>query len=240
MIERGGELESAIAIVGIAGRFPGCGSLDEFWSRLRNGDDCLRWTTDDELDALGIPETTYQRPDFVRRSSQLPRAREFDPAFFGFTPREAALMDPQARALLEVSYLALENAGLDPFGTVDPVGVFVGANPNDYAQLLGPVDPTDSLTSWDQLISNDKDFLASRVAHRLNLRGPAVNVQTACSTSLVAVHSAIQSLLSFECDVALAGGAGINFRQGEAGYFCLLYTSPSPRDATLSRMPSSA
>jgi len=134
-------------------------------------------------------------------------------------------MDPQSRIFLETCYHSIENAGYDPYSVEGRVGVFAGSNPNDYAALLGVADPADSLAAFGQLIGSDKDFLASRVAHQLNLNGPAITLQTACSTSLVAVHVAIQSLLAFESDVALAGGVTVNLRQG-VGY---LYQETRPR-----------
>jgi acyl transferase domain-containing protein len=212
------EAADHIAVVGVAGRFPESPNIETFWDNVRHGRDCLHTFTDDELDALGIPASRYNQPNFVRRGTRLPNMDAFDAAFFGLTPREAATLDPQSRLFLETSYLALESAGFDPFAIDEPVGVFAGCNPNDYALLLGVADPTDSLGAFDQMIGTDRDFLATRVAHRLGLRGPAMTVQTACSTSLVAVHMAVQSLLNYECSIALAGGVSVNLRQG-VGYF---------------------
>ncbi|MEM7274962.1 MAG: SDR family oxidoreductase [Actinomycetota bacterium] len=223
----GGELMSGevdepfddfIAVVGMAGRFPEAPNLDAFWDNLRNGRDCLRTAEDDELDALGIPEARYRADNFVRRGTRLADHDRFDAAFFGFTPRQAAVMDPQSRIFLETCYEALESAGYDPFDTGQSVGVFGGSNPCDYASLLGVADPGDSLGAFDQLIGLDRDFLTTRVSHHLGLSGPSLTVQTACSTSLVAVHVAVQSLLADECSMALAGGVSVNYRQG-VGYF---------------------
>ncbi len=210
--------DDLIAVVGMAGRFPESPNVDVFWDNIRSGRDCLHDFTDDELDELGIPAEVYRRPNFVRRGTILPDHDGFDAAFFGFTPKQAGIMDPQARIFLETCYEAIEAAGYDPFATGHEVGVYAGSNPNDYALLLGVADPSDSLGAFDQLIGVDRDFLATRVSHCLGLTGPAMTVQTACSTSLVAVHAAAQSLLSGECSMALAGGVSVNLRQG-VGYF---------------------
>lgn len=207
-----------IAIIGIAGRFPESPNIEAFWQNLHDGVDCLVTASDEELDELGIPQHLYRRPGFVRRGTRLPHADCFDARFFGFTPREAELMDPQSRIFLETCYHAIENAGYNPYGIEVPTGVFAGSNPNDYASLLGVADPSDSLSAFNQLIGSDKDFLTTRVSHRLNLKGPSMDIQTACSTSLVAVHMAVQSLLNYECSMCLAGGVTVNFRQG-VGYF---------------------
>jgi acyl transferase domain-containing protein/acyl carrier protein len=207
-----------IAVIGVSGRFPEAATVDELWKNLLAGRDCLHTFTDDELDQLGIPSHVYSAPNFIRRGTRLPFQTSFDYRFFGFTPKEAEVMDPQSRIFLEEAYSALENAGIDPLTEDRPVGVFAGSNPNDYSVLQGAVDQTDPLSAFDRLIGSDKDFLATRLSHRLNLTGPALTLQTACSTSLVAVHLAVQSLLSRECTVALAGGVTVNFRQG-VGYF---------------------
>ncbi|MGI9506979.1 MAG: beta-ketoacyl synthase N-terminal-like domain-containing protein, partial [Geminicoccaceae bacterium] len=207
-----------IAVVGMAGRYPKAPDIDAFWRVFRDGVDCLETFSDEELDEIGIPAGHYTKDNFIRRGTRLPDAGRFDAAFFGFTPREAKVMDPQSRIFLETCYQALEHAGCDPTRYERAIGVFAGSNPNDYAALLGTADPSDSLAAFDQLIGSDKDFLATRVSHRLNLKGPALTLQTACSTSLVAVHVAVQSLLNYECSMALAGGVTANFRQG-GGYF---------------------
>ena len=207
-----------IALVGIAGRYPSSPDIRAFWENIRKGRDCLRTFSESDFDEVGISAKHYGRSNFVPRGSELPEALGFDARFFGFTPQEASMMDPQSRIFLETCWEALEDSGYQPNGIDDAVGVFAGSNPNDYAALLGVADPSDSLTAFNQLIGSDKDFLATRVSHRLNLRGPALTLQTACSTSLVAVHLAAQSLLNYECTMALAGGVTVNFRQG-LGYF---------------------
>ena len=126
------EAEELIAVVGMAGRFPEAPDLDAFWHNLRTGRDCLHTFTDAELDELGIPARFYQQDNFVRRGTILPHRDEFDARFFGFTPKQAAIMDPQARIFLETCYEALESAGYNPYDTGNTVGVFTGSNPNDY------------------------------------------------------------------------------------------------------------
>lgn len=207
-----------IAVIGLAGRFPEAPDLERFWENLRSGRESIRSFSEDELAEIQIPEHIYRHPNFVRMGTDLPDMDRFDAGLFGYTPRQAEVIDPQARILLETSYAALEHAGYEPFSYDEPIGVFAGSNPNDYATLLGVADPTDPAGAFDRLIGTDKDFLATRISHRLNLTGPAFNVQTACSTSLVAVHLACQSLLSHECTMALAGGVSVNLRQG-VGYF---------------------
>ena len=215
MLEQGLE---TIAVVGYAGRFPSANSVDQLWQNLQAGEDGMHWFSDEELDALGISPGIYRQKSFVPRGTRIEGFDEFDAVRFGFSPREAANTDPQSRLMLEVCHEALEHAGYAPFDTPGEVGVFAGCNPVDYAVLLGAVDYTDSAGAFDRMIGNDRDFLATRVAHRLNLTGPALNVQSACSTSLVAVHLAAQHLLEYQCSMALAGGVSLNFRQG-VGYF---------------------
>ena len=207
-----------VAVVGMAGRFPNAASIDQLWDRLVTGTDCLHWFAEEELEDLGIPSSLFRQENFVPRGTLIDGYDQFDPELFGFRPQEAANTDPQSRLLLKVCHEALEHAGYAPFNTEQDVGVFAGCNPIDYALLLGAPDLTDSLSAFDRMVGNDRDFLATRVAHRLNLTGPALNIQTACSTSLVAVHIASQHLLNYECSLALAGGASLNFRQG-VGYF---------------------
>ncbi len=209
---------AGIAVVGMAARFPGSPDIDEFWQNLVDGIDCLTTFGPNDLAPLGIRDSITRLDNFVPRGSVIEGYDRFDCERFGFSPREAAVTDPQARLLLETAHAALEHAGYDPFAVPGEVGVFAGCNPIDYALLLGRPEPTDSLTGFDQMIGNDRDFLATRISHRLGLTGPAFNVQTACSTSLVAIHLAAEQLLSHQCSMALAGGVSLNFRQG-IGYF---------------------
>ncbi|MBM3855507.1 MAG: type I polyketide synthase, partial [Verrucomicrobia bacterium] len=208
-----------LAIVGLACRFPGARDVDEFWRNLHDGVESVTFFTDDELRAAGVDAALLTRPDYVKANAVLADAERFDAGFFGYTPREAQLLDPQQRVFLECAWTALEHAGYDPSAMRGAVGVFAGAGIGTY--LLRQIAPNpavvESAGGFSVLLANDKDFLPTRVAYKLNLRGPALGVQTACSTSLVAVHLAGQSLLAGECDAALAGGVAIRFPQ-TAGY----------------------
>ncbi len=208
----------AIAVVGMAGRFPDAPDLDRFWRNLRAGVESIHQFDEATLDQLGIPDEVRNHPRFVAAGTILDEAEMFDASFFGFTPRQAEHIDPQHRIFLETAWQALEDSGNDPWSTTDPIGVFAGANPADYARLMAQPDPADAAGSFEALIGTFGDTLATRVAHRLNLTGPAMTVQTACSTSLVAVHLAVESLLSFQCSLAIAGGVSLNLRQ-LGGYF---------------------
>ena len=203
-----------IAVVGLAGRFPKARNAREYWANLLAGRECLTTYTEEELAAAGchLGEHPEKR---VRSRGVLENADLFDAAFFGYSPKEAEIMDPQQRVFLEAAWEALENAGYDPARVPGPVGVFAGAGINTYyptninsrPDVLGP------FGIFPAVILNEKDFIATRVAYKLNLHGPALSVQTACSTSLVAICNACQSLLSFDCDIALAGGVALTFPQ---------------------------
>ena len=213
-------LESEIAIVGMAGRFPGSPSVDDLWRRVRDGDDCLEDLTADDLRASGVDETALSSPEYVRRSGVLEGVDCFDAGFFGIGARDATIMDPQHRLFLECTWEALESAGYVPEKFSGSIGVFAGCGANTYMlnNLLSDTKLLDQV-GWFLLrhTGNDKDFLTTGVSYRLDLRGPSINVQTACSTSLVAVHLAVQSLLLLECDMALAGGVTIEVPHG-VGY----------------------
>jgi acyl transferase domain-containing protein len=199
-----------VAVIGMCGRFPGAPDLDAFWSRLRAGDDMLTTYTDDELVAAGVPERVLRDPHYVRRAASLPDAFDFDPEFFGYTRREAKLIDPQQRLMLEVAWELLDTIGYSGGADDQAVGVFAGAAMNTY--LTNVVARSCDLLTYDGIelmVANDKDYLTTRISYKLGLKGPSVNVQTACSTSLVAVHMAAQSLIAGECDIALAGGVSV-------------------------------
>ena len=212
--------ETDIAIVGIAGRFPGADDVDALWQRVVAGDDCLTDVSIDEARAGGATDADLRDPNYVRRSGMLADVAGFDHEFFGIGSRDADVMDPQHRHFLECAWAALEMSTNLPETFDGAIGVFGGCGMNTYLvnNLLTAPGVLDNM-GWFLLrhTGNDKDFLVNNVAYRLDLRGPAVNVQTACSTSLVAVHLAVQSLLSFECDLALAGGATIEVPHG-VGY----------------------
>ncbi|MDT0490377.1 amino acid adenylation domain-containing protein [Streptomyces griseus] len=196
-----------IAVVGMAGRFPGAPDLDAYWHNLCSGTESVERLTEDELLAEGIGRDLIDAPGYVPVAPVLEGIELFDARFFGFTAREAALLDPQQRLFLESAWHAMEHAGIDP-GRCGRAGVFAGGNMPAYlmSNLLGGARIVLDSTMFELQIHNDKDYLASRTAYKLGLTGPAVNVQTACSTSLVAVHQAAASLRSGACELALAGG----------------------------------
>jgi len=204
---------AAIAIVGMAGRFPGARNVAEFWRNLRAGVESLESFSNEEIAALGVDPRLLADPRYVKVGTVLERAAEFDAAFFGVNPREAEVLDPQHRIFLECAWEAMEDAGYDVERLRVPVGVFAGATMNTYvlANLLANPQTLAAVGAYQAMIGNDKDFLATRVSYKLNLRGPSLTVQTACSTSLVAVHVACESLLTHQCDMALAGGVSLSF-----------------------------
>ena len=208
-----------IAIIGMAGRFPGARNTAEFWHNLRHGVESITRFSDAELAAAGVAPAVLSDPKYVKAWSVLADAEWFDAAFFGFSPREAELMDPQRRLFLECAWEALEDAGYDAELYHGAIGVYGGASMNTYLlhNLQADGDLLRSETGLQMIISNDKDYLTTQVSYKLNLTGPSVAVQTSCSTSLVAVHLACQSLLGGECDMALAGGVCIRVPQ-TAGY----------------------
>lgn len=211
---------SAIAIVGMAGRFPGARNLAEFWRNLRDGVESIRDRSDAELIAAGASQEELTNADYVRRAAILDDVPMFDASFFGLSPRDASIMDPQHRHFLECAWEALEDAGHPPQRFEGSIGVFAGSGMNSYLihNLLANRKLLESAGLFQlKQTGNDKDVLATRVSYQLDLRGPSINVQTACSTSLVAVHLACQSLLNQECDMALAGGVTIEIPHGR-GY----------------------
>ncbi len=216
--------QSDIAIIGMAGRFPGAENIDEFWCNIRDGVESIAQLSDEELQLAGVKSNILNDPNYVKAASFLPDIAGFDAAFFGYHAREAALTDPQQRLYLECAWVALENAGYQPDKSNYTIGVYGGAAQNTY--LTSNITKNseievgrfvDSVTGVQTLVGNSGDYLTTRVAYKLNLNGPAINIQTACSTSLVAVHMACQSLLNGDCDIALAGGVSILIPQ-KIGY----------------------
>ena len=200
-----------VAIIGLAGRFPRARNVARFWEHLRNGDECLTFFADDVLLAAGTTPEMLANPRFVKGGKGLLDDVElFDAAFFGFSPSEAEVTDPQQRIFLECAWEALENAGYAPESCSGRIGVFGGMNWSQYlVNLFSDPAVRRSLNNHLFGLGTDKDYLATKVAYRLNLCGPSLTIQTACSTSLVAVHVACQSVLNGECDMALAGGAAL-------------------------------
>lgn len=214
---------SSVAIVGMAGRFPSAPDVERFWENLCAGLDGVTRFSDEDLARAGVAESLRSDPRYVGARGVIEGADLFDAGFFNVGAREAELTDPQHRVFLECAWEALEAAGLDPARYPGPVGVFAGAAHPSYLVhnlVAARVDQRPLLELVGELaalIGNDKDHLTTRVAYKLGLRGPAITVQSACSTSLVAVALACQSLLAFQCDAALAGGVSLTFPRGE-GY----------------------
>ena len=199
-----------IAIVGMAGRFPGAADIEAFWAVLDEGRDTVRCFRDDELDA-SIPVTLRADPRYVKTRGVIDGVDLFDAGFFGISPIEAELMDPQQRLFLELCWECLERAGQVPEKTAQTIGVFAGMYNATYFQRhgLGHPDKIERLGEFQVMLANEKDYLASRVAHKLGLTGPAISVYTACSTSLVAIAQAFDALRAGQCGLALAGGVSI-------------------------------
>lgn len=222
--------DTDIAVIGMSLRLPGADDVDAFWRNLAAGVESITFFSDDAIRRSGIDARTADDPNYVKASAVLSDIAGFDPDFFGISQREAVLMDPQQRLFLECAWESLEDAGYDPLTYPGLIGIYAGASMNTY--LLNQVMPNrgtldsrddlgvttlDSLGGFQLMIGSDKDYLPTQAAYRLNLRGPAVNVQTACSTTLVTIHLAVRSLLDGECDICLAGGASIKVPQ-QAGH----------------------
>ncbi|MCL9807485.1 acyltransferase domain-containing protein [Flavobacterium amniphilum] len=203
--------ENDIAIIGMAGRFPDAKNIQEYWQNLVDGVNSINEATEEEIIASGVSKEMLNHKRFVNASSKLADAKYFDADFFGLANSEATIMDPQIRLLLQTSWHAIEDAGYDVNRLEGSVGNFCGMSTNSY--LMSVLKSSTLNEQADLLlyrILNEKDFLATWISYKLNLTGPAFSVQTACSTSLLAVHLACQSLLSYECDMALAGGVSFD------------------------------
>lgn len=216
-----------VAIVGMSGRFPGARDVSQFWKNIQGGVNSISHFTPEELD-IPLPQASMDEftSVFVRAKGILDDIDQFDARFFGYLPREVELMDPQQRVFLEICWEAMEHAGYDAQRYTGAVGVYAGcyidtyllwnlcSNPEFLAKLVDSI----QVGSLQTELGNDKDYLATRVAYKLGLRGPAMTVQSACSTSLVAIATACQSLEAYSCDMALAGGVTIVLPQ-KKGYF---------------------
>ena len=198
----------AVAIVGLGGRFPGAADLEQFWRNLMDGVDVLQAFSDDDLAEAGVPEALRRNPAYVRAGTVLEGVELFDAGFFGLSPREAQVLDPQQRMFLECAWEALEHAGYIRDPQDRTVGVYAGVGINTYllANTLTDRALVETVGGYQLMLANDKDFLSTRVSYKLDLRGPSMTIQTACSTSLVAVIEACRALERGECDMALAGG----------------------------------
>lgn len=209
-----------IAIVGMAGRFPGAGDLGELWRNLRDGVEGIVRFSDQELREAGVEPAHLADATYVKAGGPLAGADLFDAGFFGYSAREAELLDPQHRLFLETVWQALEDSGHRPGGYGGLIGVYAGAAWNTYllSNLTTRPELFGGVGAFQVFTASDKDFLPTRVSYKLDLRGPSVLVQTSCSTSLVATHLACLSLLNYECDLAIAGGVTVKVPQ-VAGYF---------------------
>lgn len=215
--------ESNIAIIGMSGRFPGAKDIEAFWQNLRDGVESISFFSNDELSQSD--QTLLFNPKYVKAGAVLPNIEEFDASFFGYSTKDAEIMDPQQRIFLECAWEALESAGYNSETYQGLIGVYAGSGMNTY--LINNVHPNQGFSSnrtflvsasdLQVRLSNGNDYLPTRVSYKLNLKGPSVNIQTACSTALVAVHMAIQSLLNGECDMAIAGGIAVGVPQ-KVGY----------------------
>jgi len=212
---------SDIALVGMACRFPGASTIEKFWQNLQEGRDTTTFFSDEQLLAEGISQDLLQDPLYVKAGQILPDIDMFDADLFKITSDEAEILDPQHRQFLECAVEALESAGYDQEIFPTRIGVYAGVGMNTYllSNLADRYRKASSVDRYRLMLANDKDFVATRLSYKLNLRGPSLNVSTACSTSLVAVHLACLSLLSGECDLALAGCAHIRVPQTEGYMF---------------------
>ncbi|PYG84959.1 acyl transferase domain-containing protein [Ruminiclostridium sufflavum DSM 19573] len=211
-----------IAIVGMSGRFPGAENIEQFWDNLKEGRSGIKTLTDEELRAAGVSDEVINNSNYVKACAPLKDMDCFDSGFFKYTPKEAEMMDPQQRLLLECAWQALEDAGYAPDQIKAITGVYFSvfwnlysAQDNWMAQKMPSMKPAEKFLA---MVCNDKDYIATRVSYKLNLKGPSLCVQTACSSGLVGIHLAAQSLIAGECEMALAGGCSVIMPQ-EEGYF---------------------
>ncbi|WP_368929689.1 HAD-IIIC family phosphatase [Bacillus pumilus] len=208
-----------IAVIGLAGRFPGAKNVDEYWENLKKGKETISFFTEEELRREGTDEALLKNPRFVKAKGMLDDVDLFDADFFDYTPKEAAMMDPQFRLFHECVWTALEDAGYDPFEYKGQIGLYTGAGINTewvMRALQGAAQGEDSKT-LEAAVLNMRDYLATMISYKLNLKGPSMVVQTACSTSMVSIHLAVQALLSGDCHMAVAGGVSTRLPQ-KSGY----------------------
>ncbi len=205
----------SIAVIGLDGRFPHARNIEEFWQNLSDGKESVTFLSDEEMAQLGVAPELLCDPDYVRAGARLENADFFDASFFGYSPREAELIDPQQRVFLECAWSALENAGYTAKKYEGVIGVYASASRSAYLwfNLLSRPDIISTMTDHQLMLGNEKEFLSTRVSYKLDLKGPGVTIQSACSSSLVATHFACQGLLSYQCDIALAGGVAVSVPQ---------------------------
>ena len=205
-----------IAVIGMAGRFPGAETIERFWENLASGADVRVSFTDEELEGV-VSKNLLSDERFVRKGYVLGKVDQFDAAFWGYTPKEAETIDPQQRLFLKCAWETLEDAGYVPGVPDQTIGVYASITPSSYLIPDNRTFPEQPMPFFDELIGNDKDYAASRVAYKLDLKGPAFSIQSACSSSLVSVATACQALLDYHCDMALTGGVSISLPE-KLGY----------------------
>lgn len=206
-----------IAVIGMAGKFPEAQDIEEFWNNLIVGKECISEFTEEELLESGISPEIFSRPEYKKVKGFLENVEYFDAEFFSYSSKEADIMDPQSRVLHQCAWELLENAGYDPSRYDGRIGFYAGSASNFMWMRDLIDDHEDVLKAYDALTFNEKDFLTTRLSYKLNLKGPSYNIQTACSTSLVAIHQAVLSLNSGECEIAMAGGVALSLPRKE-GY----------------------
>ncbi|WP_243146815.1 type I polyketide synthase [Scytonema sp. UIC 10036] len=212
--------QEAVAIIGMSGRFPGAKNVEEFWKNLQNGVESITFFSQEELESAGVPKELVRNCQYVKANGIIDNVEWFDAAFFGMNPTEAAITDPQQRLFLECAWSALEQAGYLLETDLGSIGVYAGTGGfNSYFlnNLYANPELRKSVGDYQMMIANDSNLLSTRVSYKLNLTGPSLTIQTACSTSLVAISMACRSLLNYECDLALAGGVSIRVPQ-KTGY----------------------
>ncbi len=215
-------MQNAIAIVGMAGRFPKAKNIDEFWQNLQAGRECISFFSDEDVIASGTDPAFLNDPKFVKAFGVLDDIERFDAQFFGISPREAKLLDPQHRLFLECAWEALEHAGYDAEQYAGRISVFAGTNTSTYLfRNLIPNNVFVFVTAdrFEMALTNNKDVMPMRVSYQMNLKGASVNISTTCSTSLVAIHLACQHLLTYQCDLVMAGGSHVRVPQKEGYLF---------------------
>ncbi|HVF55294.1 MAG TPA: SDR family oxidoreductase [Pyrinomonadaceae bacterium] len=210
-----------VAVVGMAGQFPGAKTVEELWRNVRDGVESITFFSDEELLGAGVEPAQLGDANYVKAGAVLEDVEHFDASFFGYTPREAEMMDPQHRLFLESAWQALESAGYHAERYKGRIGMFAGESVNSYLlhNLMSQRELIETVGHFQTLMGNDRDHLTTGAAYKLNLKGPCVSVQTACSTSLVAVHMACQSLLNRECDMALAGGVSVSVPHAQGAMY---------------------
>lgn len=214
-------MENAVAIIGMTGRFPGADNLEKFWKNLYDGVESVKYFDRDKLLEMGVSKELVENPKYVSADAVLENMDKFDAGFFGYSARQAEIMDPQHRLFLESAWEVLESAGYSSEFYDGKVAVYAGANLSSYMIRNLYTNPglVERLGSFKIMLANGQDFLATKVSHKLNLKGPSVNVNTLCSSSMVAVHFACQNLLNYGCDIALAGGVSFQVSRNEAFFY---------------------